>query len=112
MQDFCCQAHGQKLLKHLAETLKVIAEPNRLRILCLLSAGPQCVCEIEGCCGLRQNLVSHHLKVLKDAGLISAAKKKQWKYYSLNRPKVEEWEALLQQILKAKQIAKPKCCKC
>jgi len=71
--------------KKLAKRLKVLADPNRLKILYLLSEGEMCVCHIEGALNLPQNLVSHHLKVLRDEGFIGACKCGKWRYYSLNK---------------------------
>lgn len=54
--------------------LKVISEENRLKILCILRKQEKCVCEIWQFLDLPQNLISHHLKVLKDSGLIDSRK--------------------------------------
>ena len=62
--------------------LKVMSEPNRLRIFSLLTQGELCVCDIESAIGLPQNLVSHHLGVLREAGFIRARRAGQWVYYS------------------------------
>jgi ArsR family transcriptional regulator len=51
--------------------LKVIAEPHRLKALCLLSEKEQCVCDLMQELGLSQPLVSHHLAVLRNAGLVA-----------------------------------------
>jgi DNA-binding transcriptional ArsR family regulator len=48
----------------LAEALKVLSDPNRLRIMCLLSGGEKCVCEVERELEISQQLSSHHLGVL------------------------------------------------
>jgi len=80
----CCK--NRKLIKETEQTvelLKVIAEENRLRILCILKGGEQCVCNIIESIGLSQSLVSHHLKKLKDAGLVKDNKKGLWVHYSL-----------------------------
>ena len=54
--------------------LKALADPHRLRMLCLIAGEPLCVCEIEGEFGLAQPTVSHHLKVLREAGLVTATR--------------------------------------
>lgn len=84
MKPKCCK--NKKLLKETEKTvelLKVIAEENRLRILCILKGGEQCVCNIIENIGLSQSLVSHHLKKLKEAGLVKDNKKGLWVHYSL-----------------------------
>ena len=58
----------------LAVWLKVLGEPNRLRILDLLMQGEQCNCELGDKLGMAPNLISHHLSVLHKAGLGSICK--------------------------------------
>ncbi|MCK9197982.1 MAG: metalloregulator ArsR/SmtB family transcription factor [Bacilli bacterium] len=65
------------------EFLKIIAEVNRLKILYALREGELCVCKIIENLGVSQSLVSHHLKILKDAGLVKDSKKGFWVFYSL-----------------------------
>lgn len=68
----------------LATTLKALADPARLRLLSLIQShedGEACVCELTEPLGLTQPTVSHHLRVLHDAGLISRRKKATWVYY-------------------------------
>ncbi|EKD48084.1 MAG: Arsenical resistance operon repressor [uncultured bacterium] len=77
-----------KNFKKLARQFKVLSDPNRLKILHLLSSGEKCVCHIEGALGLDQNLVSHHLKVLKNEGFINVCKCGKWRHYSLNKKSI------------------------
>ena len=70
--------------------LKVLSEPNRLSIYTLLTQGECCVCDIEADVRLPQNLVSHHLGVLREAGLILSRKQGRWVHYSINREKLAE----------------------
>jgi ArsR family transcriptional regulator len=68
----------------LAGVLKAIAVPARVRILSMIYAhegGEACVCELTEPLGLSQPTVSHHLKVLVDAGLITRDKRGVWAYY-------------------------------
>ena len=70
----------------LARTLKAIADPARLRLLSLVAAhdGQEaCVCDLTEPLGLSQPTVSHHLKVLVDAGLLTREKRGVWAYFSL-----------------------------
>jgi len=70
--------------EQLATVLKAIAVPTRLRLLSMIYAregGEACVCELTEPLGLSQPTVSHHLKVLVDAGLISRDKRGVWAYY-------------------------------
>jgi ArsR family transcriptional regulator, arsenate/arsenite/antimonite-responsive transcriptional repressor len=70
----------------LARTLKALADPARLRLLSLIAAhdgGEACVCDLIEPVGLAQPTVSHHLKVLTDAGLITREKRGVWAYFTL-----------------------------
>jgi ArsR family transcriptional regulator len=71
-----------------AAVLKALADPHRLRMLSIIAAQPAadplCVCEIEGEFGLSQPTISHHLKVLREAGLVSVTKRGLWHYYAPN----------------------------
>jgi ArsR family transcriptional regulator, arsenate/arsenite/antimonite-responsive transcriptional repressor len=70
----------------LAFVLKAMADPTRLRLLSLVAAhedGEACVCELTDPVGLSQPTVSHHLKVLVDAGLLTREKRGVWAYYRL-----------------------------
>jgi len=74
-----------------AAAFKALADPTRLRVLRILEGGEHCVCEIQSHFeAIPQNLLSHHLRVLKEAGLVSAEKRGRWVYYQLNRPRLKE----------------------
>jgi len=80
--------------------LKIISEKNRLKILCLLKKGEKCVCEIWQYLKLPQNLVSHHLRILKDFDLISSRKKGVKIFYKINQKVVKRYLKLLNKFLK------------
>ena len=64
--------------------LQAIAEPTRLAIVRqLASAGEVCACDFTDCCGVSQPTVSHHLKVLREAGVVSCERRGTWIYYRL-----------------------------
>src|SRR5215467_15000831 len=65
------------------EMLAALGEPNRLRIVELLRAGPRPVNDIRDRLGLRQSQVSQHLKVLKDVGLVEIEPRAQQRFYRL-----------------------------
>jgi len=69
--------------KELSALLKLISENNRLQILHLLQKGEYCVCKLMEKINLSQSLISHHLKDLKDANLVSDRKDGKWVHYSL-----------------------------
>jgi ArsR family transcriptional regulator len=76
----------------LAARLKALGDPTRLRILRLLLRCPEpvCVCEISSGHDLGQPTISHHLKILREAGFIRAQRRGTWIYYRPNRYAVGE----------------------
>ena len=92
--------------EQLAAAFKVIADPARLRLLSILASKPDsqaCVCDLVGLLGLSQPTVSHHLKVLYDAGLLERQRRGVWIYYRL----VPERLQVLRDALGAPSIGQP-----
>lgn len=81
----CCTTNKYEFNKvvSLASLLKLIGVESRLKILCILQQGSHSVCEIEKHINESQSLISHHLKDLKEAGLIQDKKKGQFVHYDL-----------------------------
>ncbi len=80
-------------LQALANRLKILAEPKRLLIVHLLMEGVQCNCELGDALKLPPNLISHHLRMLREAGLIDVERDvvdARWVYYSINRAALDE----------------------
>lgn len=85
----CCSPLSREPLSaeasvELAGTLKAIADPTRLRLLSLIQAhegGEACVCDLTTPIGLTQPTVSHHLRVLLEAGLVTRSRRGSWAYY-------------------------------
>ena len=68
----------------LARSMKALADPARLRLMSMVAAhdgGEACVCDLTEPLGLSQPTVSHHLKVLVDAGFLSRTKRGTWAYF-------------------------------
>jgi len=74
---------GERAANALAAAFKALGDPTRLRILAVLSGGTRCVCEIQDEIDVPGNLLSHHLKVLREAGLIEGERRGRWIDYSL-----------------------------
>lgn len=75
-------------LQALAEHLRVLAEPKRLLIFHLLMEGVQCNCELGEALDMPPNLISHHLRVLREAGLVDSERDPfdaRWVYYSIDQ---------------------------
>ncbi|WP_017792422.1 ArsR/SmtB family transcription factor [Leucobacter salsicius] len=69
-----------------AAALKALAEPLRLRMLSALAADPRgesCVCDLAALADVSQPTVSHHLKVLKDAGILASERRGTWVWYRI-----------------------------
>ena len=70
----------------LARLLKALADPTRLRLVSMVAAhegGEACVCDLTQPLGLTQPTISHHLKILVDAGIFTRDKRGVWAYYAL-----------------------------
>lgn len=83
----CCSSRSteSKNISTVVSLLKLVAEENRLKLLCILRKGSHCVCEMMEHVNLSQSLISHHLKDLKDAGIVTDEKKGLRVYYSLTK---------------------------
>ena len=74
--------------ERMAPLLKALADPVRLRLLSLVAAhadGEACVCDLNDAFDLSQPTISHHLKVLHEAGLLTRSKRGVWVYYRVDR---------------------------
>ncbi len=67
-----------------ARRLKALADPNRLRIVDILSCGERCACEILENFDISQPTLSHHMKILTETGLVQTRRDGVWTYYSLD----------------------------
>ena len=81
-----------------AEMFKVLSDSNRLQIIDMLSRGEMCVCKILEKFNITQPTLSHHLKVLADAGIVVSRKEANWMYYKLDDKKMKEITEFLQFI--------------
>jgi len=101
--DVCCTPLSAAPLdraraEQLAGLLKAVADPTRLQLLSLVAAagdGEACVCDLTAPLGLTQPTVSHHLKVLVNAELLTRQRRGPWAYYSLVRERFEDIRSLL-----------------
>lgn len=76
------------LIESSANLIRVVSEPNRLKILYILSRSNICVCKLGDKIGIHQNLVSHHLKVMQEAGILNKTRKGNKLFYCI-KPKME-----------------------
>ena len=82
-------------LAEIATILKALGEPNRLRIFAELMKGDTCNAELTEALGLPANLLSHHLRVLSEAGLVTSRRDRidgRWIYYTVDRDAAQRWQ--------------------
>lgn len=77
------------------KVLKALADENRLQIIRQLGRRSVCVCEMESLLSLSQPAVSHHLRILREAGLVTHMRQGKWIFYSLDRSR---FMALLEKL--------------
>jgi len=86
-------------MKHLAQTIKALSDPIRLRIIILLQAeGELCVCDLMAVLGLPQSTVSRHLAYLKRSCWVDTRREGVWMYYSLSRESCTICKEMLQTL--------------
>ncbi len=86
MSSYSCCSPSSSESRHvssIATVLKIVSEESRLKLLCILRRGEHCVCELMEHVNLSQSLISHHLKDLKDAEIVTDKKQGLRVYYSL-----------------------------
>ena len=77
-----------EIATEVSETLKTIANRNRLLILCQLVSGEKSVGELADCIGMRESSTSHNLALMRKAGIVSARRDGQTVWYSIQNPEV------------------------
>lgn len=75
----------------LVRIFKALGDESRLRILLALNEKTYCVCDLAKCLGIAQPTLSHHLKILRDVGLVIGEKEGQWIYCRLNYDMFDEY---------------------
>lgn len=97
--EVCCRGKPVQLdsdLGEVAALFKVLGDETRLAVLRYLHKhGETCACQFLDWTQVAQPTLSHHLKVLRDAGLVTAEKRGLWVRYSLDRDKLEELRRLI-----------------
>jgi len=105
------RSHGAEtlLLSTDLQALQALAEPNRARIVELLGHGEHCVCDVGGALELSSALVSHHLRVLRAAGLVSERRDGRWVHYALDLERLARLRAALVTLLTPTEAAAVAC---
>ena len=103
----CCEVSAPNLTdvaaERLADDFDILANPIRLQLLDMLArhGGKVCVCDLEASVAVKQPTVSHHLKLLREAGLIDWEKRGLWSYYFVNEKAVRGLRARITDALNA-----------
>lgn len=103
-------------MDQMVETFKALSDMNRLQILEMLSCGEMCACDIVDGLNLSQPTISHHMKILQGAGIITSEKRGKWMFYSINQEKAGEILSSIKHLMSDKEdcicksIEKKNCC--
>lgn len=82
-EPLCCEPLSHADATTMSTKLKALSDPTRLRLFSIISSGEaMCACDLTEPLGVGQPTVSHHLKVLHDAGLVDREQKGKWAFYS------------------------------
>jgi ArsR family transcriptional regulator, arsenate/arsenite/antimonite-responsive transcriptional repressor len=100
LQRLCCgpdtPVMEPRAAEELAATFKALGDPTRVAIVNRLAAAPEvCVCDLTAAFELSQPTISHHLRILRDAGLIEAERRGTWAYYRLIPESIDRLRAAL-----------------
>ena len=100
LQAICCRSGEPPLdareAAQVADRFRALADPTRVAIVNRLSGAEElCVCDLTAAFDLSQPTISHHLKILRDAGLVHSARRGTWAYYRLVPEAVDALRAAL-----------------
>jgi ArsR family transcriptional regulator len=104
----CCDRGARPTYSHseaqeIAASFDLLANPIRLQLLDVLTRneGRVCVCDLEAAVPVKQPTVSHHLRLLREAGIVESEKVGQWVYYRVRRPALNELRERVSRTLDA-----------
>ena len=90
---------------------KALSDENRIRVLKLLHGGEKCACRLLEELNISQPTLSHHMKILCDAGLVTGRKEGKWTHYSICCEGVRRVRGLMKELLSAENIPADCACK-
>ena len=100
-------------IEEVISVFKALSDPNRHRIFAELMKGNSCNCELEESLNLSRNLLSHHLRVLSNVGLIDSRKDAvdgRWIYYSVNTAAATRWQKYFNDYFNPERIQERPFC--
>ncbi|QEY31178.1 ArsR family transcriptional regulator [Synechococcus sp. RSCCF101] len=92
------------------QRLKALADPVRLSVVQALGGGERCVCDLTADLGLAQSRLSFHLRVLREAGLLSDRQEGRWVYYRLEPAALESLSTWLTSLGRGAPLSPSRCC--
>ncbi len=101
------QSFSQQEISDISDLLKVISEPKRLLLLDQIINGVHCNCDLGKSLNMAPNLISHHLGVLRDAGLVNIDRDpsdSRWVYYSIDTKRLESLKQILARFFNTERI--------
>jgi len=102
-------AQSDDALEHAVRRFRALGDPTRLRVVQALADGERCVCEIQGHVDVAPNVLSHHLKVLREAGLVRARRRGRWIDYRLDADGIASATAALTGLGLSAAPERPTC---
>ncbi|HEY8166647.1 MAG TPA: metalloregulator ArsR/SmtB family transcription factor [Gemmatimonadaceae bacterium] len=103
------QIRSPKSQAKAASWFHALSDETRLEIVSMLASGERCVCDLTDALDAAQSRLSFHLKVLKDAGIVTDRRDGRWVHYSINRDRLDEMESALR-ALRPSRRAQAECC--
>ena len=97
--------------KEMALVFKALSDENRIRILRLLHGGEKCACKLLEELDISQPTLSHHMKILCDAWIVTGRKEGKWINYSMCGEGVDQVRALMKDLLSPENIPTDRTCK-
>lgn len=101
----CCTPSAQALpvteAEQIARTFKALGDPARVRLLSMIASSPDaeaCICDLTEPVGLSQGTVSHHMRLLVEAGLVEREQRGRWAYYSIADGAIDSAAASLRRL--------------
>ena len=85
--------------KNMALVFKALSDENRIRILRLLHGGERCACKLLEELNISQPTLSHHMKILCDAGIVTGRREGKWTHYSICRDGLMRIRGLMEEML-------------
>lgn len=101
-------AQGTEDLTLPAKRFHALSDATRLGILTELASGECCVCDLTDALEAAQSRLSFHLRILKEAGLVTDRRDGRWVYYAIDRNALDGMSALIDELKKLKPVLK--CC--